>query len=109
MYFLSRRWKDNLDMEARHYFGFIVLLVVFASTSVSSTTLDLVKFDDSVDVYCNDGSSGGYYFRPAVEDASAAERATWILHQQGGGWCWDDLSCVRRIISNAGWSICHEL
>ena len=89
-------------MEGRHSFVFRVLLVLFASTAVSSTTLHLVRFDSSVDIYCNDGTSGGYYFRPAAEDASEAERATWIFHQQGGGWCWDDLSCVRRIISNAG-------
>ena len=77
-------------------------MVILTSMSVSSTTLNLVKFDDSVDIFCNDGTSGGYYFRPAPEDASEAERATWIFHQQGGGWCWDDVSCVRRIISNGG-------
>ena len=81
----------------------LLLVALAASTaSVSATTLDLVRFGDSVDIFCNDGSSGGYYFRPAAEDASEAERATWIFHQQGGGWCWDDVSCRRRIISSAG-------
>ena len=62
-------------MEGTHSFGFQVILVLFASTAaVSSTTLDLVRFGDSVDIYCNDGTSGGYYFRPAAGDASEAER-----------------------------------
>ena len=89
-------------MEGKSSNKFKLILLLCASSSVSSTTLDLIKFEDSVDIYCNDGTSGGYYFRPATEDATAAEKSTWIFHQQGGGWCWDDISCLRRIISSVG-------
>lgn len=40
---------------------------------------------------CSDGTPAAYYFRPAD---SAAD--SWLLHLQGGGWCWDALSCRQR-------------
>lgn len=39
---------------------------------------------------CNDGSPAAYYIHKG-EDADA-----WVLHQQGGWWCWDDYSCRVR-------------
>ena len=39
---------------------------------------------------CNDGSPAAYY----VYRGSAPSR--WVLHQQGGWWCWDDYSCQVR-------------
>ena len=42
--------------------------------------LDLKKHPLAV---CNDGSPGAYYVRKACPDR-------WLVHQQGGFWCWDD-------------------
>ena len=45
---------------------------------------------------CNDGSPGGYYAN-LVDDSSV-----WLFFQRGGGWCYDQKSCIRRIIDNIG-------
>ena len=39
---------------------------------------------------CNDGSPAAYYFYKG-EDSTR-----WVVHQQGGWWCWDDYSCAVR-------------
>ena len=38
---------------------------------------------------CNDGSPAAYYYYKGSSDA-------WIVHQQGGWWCWDKYSCQVR-------------
>ena len=38
---------------------------------------------------CNDGSSAAYYIH-------RGDPSRWVLHQQGGWWCWDDYSCLVR-------------
>merc|ERR1712096_20837 len=46
---------------------------------------------------CNDGSPGAYY----VHDGTAP---AFVIHQQGGWWCWDDYSCqVRWDITRCHW------
>ena len=42
---------------------------------------------------CLDGSSGGYYahFTPGSD--------LWLFFLQGGGWCFDYISCVEQIVS----------
>lgn len=41
---------------------------------------------------CNDGTPSGYYFAPG----SGVGAMTWIIHLQGGGFCYDLDSCQRR-------------
>ena len=43
---------------------------------------------------CNDGSAAQYYYSAA---SSAAGARVWIIHQEGGGWCWDAPSCAKRV------------
>lgn len=38
---------------------------------------------------CNDGSAAAYYLHKG-------DTASWVLHQQGGWWCWDAYSCGVR-------------
>lgn len=50
---------------------------------------------------CNDGSPAGYYWKP-----SATGSSTWIVFQEGGGWCFDAKSCSERpssLTSSKGW------
>ena len=35
--------------------------------------------------------------REATKDEDANK---WIFFQQGGGWCYDDLTCLERIVTN---------
>ena len=45
---------------------------------------------------CNDGSPGGYYSN-LNENSNV-----WLFFQRGGGWCYDEKSCIQRIINNIG-------
>eukprot|EP01105_Mastigella_eilhardi_P009196 TRINITY_DN2186_c0_g1_i1.p1 TRINITY_DN2186_c0_g1~~TRINITY_DN2186_c0_g1_i1.p1 ORF type:complete len:384 (+),score=91.38 TRINITY_DN2186_c0_g1_i1:45-1196(+) len=47
---------------------------------------------------CNDGTPAGFFFRPAVEGSPMA--AEWLVHLQGGHWCWDDATCMERNASS---------
>jgi hypothetical protein len=53
-----------------------------------------------VHAVCHDeGSRGGYYFRPA---SSPSAKTKWKFHFMGGGWCNDEASCVYRSKSLLG-------
>jgi len=81
------------------------LLLVVIATSLAACTaatqrdgpLDnnyKLKFIDTAKhplAVCNDGSPGAYY----VHDGTCP-RKTFVIHQQGGWWCWDDYSCKVR-------------
>lgn len=50
---------------------------------------------------CNDGSASGFYYLPSPTST------TWIIHQQGGGWCYNATTCAERpsvLRSSKGWS-----
>eukprot|EP01104_Vermistella_antarctica_P010940 TRINITY_DN2976_c0_g1_i1.p1 TRINITY_DN2976_c0_g1~~TRINITY_DN2976_c0_g1_i1.p1 ORF type:complete len:479 (+),score=57.30 TRINITY_DN2976_c0_g1_i1:199-1437(+) len=69
-------------------------------------TSKLIKLDTTTfpDAVCNDGSPGAFYFRPG------SNSSRWIIHLQGGFWCWDDYSCSSRavqtpaLVSSTGYS-----
>lgn len=68
----------------------------------------LVKLDDAVQegAVCLDGSPPGYYI-----NATPVKR--WIIHLEGGGWCYNEDSCYSRSFTNLGsstkWSSQMEL
>lgn len=41
---------------------------------------------------CNDNTSAVYYFRAGFGDGINK----WVIRQQGGGWCYDETSCLNR-------------
>lgn len=49
--------------------------------------LDIAKYPLAV---CNDGTPAAYYVH------RGADPSRWLVHQQGGWWCWDDYSCQVR-------------
>ena len=60
---------------------------------------------------CTDGSAAGYYWKPAVATHSAVgsrplSKNVWIVHLEGGGWCYDRASCDARC-ANEG-SLCSS-
>eukprot|EP00698_Gefionella_okellyi_P007143 TRINITY_DN173_c0_g5_i1.p1 TRINITY_DN173_c0_g5~~TRINITY_DN173_c0_g5_i1.p1 ORF type:complete len:209 (+),score=30.15 TRINITY_DN173_c0_g5_i1:40-666(+) len=65
----------------------IALLVAVAAYAAP---LNLVFLQDPTAI-CNDGTPSGYYFRPSVNGSDV-----WIVHLQGGWWCWDEDSCNQR-------------
>eukprot|EP00040_Diaphanoeca_grandis_P028198 m.162258 g.162258 ORF g.162258 m.162258 type:complete len:518 (-) comp31270_c0_seq1:36-1589(-) len=47
---------------------------------------------------CLDGTAPGYWMEKGV-----GENATrWVLHAQGGGWCWNEAECLARSKSGLG-------
>lgn len=73
-----------------------------AAQDMPLTLFDLSKFPKAI---CNDGTPSGYYFAPSSTGSNL-----WIIHQQGGGWCYDANSCKGRsgdLISSKGWSSTH--
>ena len=58
---------------------------------------------------CNDGSPGGYYYREAT---TREDSDKWIFYLEGGGWCWNQTSCVRRcccsIVSSCVLPVCAQ-
>jgi sodium-dependent dicarboxylate transporter 2/3/5 len=45
----------------------------------------------SPEAICMDGTSSGYYYAPATEQPEI-----YVLFLQGGGWCYDEVSCAKR-------------
>ena len=62
-------------------------------------TLQYIEHSNALDrnLVCNDGTPGGYYISRAPTDATEVEKNTWVFHQEGGGWCWNNTACVERI------------
>ena len=45
---------------------------------------------------CNDGSPSGFYFNPSPSGSNAV----FLVHLQGGAWCYDEASCGARMQSS---------
>ena len=70
------------------------LLATLATASLASaTTLNLRLLPSSLypDAICNDGTQSGYYFK-----ASPSGSHDWVVHMEGGGWCYDKATCAKR-------------
>lgn len=49
---------------------------------------------------CLDGSAPGYW----METGSGAGKSGWIIHAEGGGWCWNESECAGRAKTHLGTS-----
>jgi len=47
---------------------------------------------------CLDGTAPGYY----AEKGVGANVTRWVVHAQGGGWCWNEEECLERSKINLG-------
>ena len=47
---------------------------------------------------CLDGSAPGYF----IGKGSGSSANKWILHQEGGGWCYDTADCYNRSKTDLG-------
>lgn len=84
--------------------------MLFASTAVvlawgalgnDPMPLELIpkQLADEVGAKCLDGSRPGFYFAPA---STAAANTSWVLYIKGGGWCYDEKSCLGRAATELG-------
>ena len=69
----------------------------FNSISADHVTLSLKYFDTITypNAVCNDGSNGGFYWLK-----SSSSSPYWLVHLQGGGWCWNTETCLQRNITS---------
>eukprot|EP00051_Salpingoeca_urceolata_P013217 m.165173 g.165173 ORF g.165173 m.165173 type:complete len:394 (-) comp17734_c0_seq2:345-1526(-) len=84
----------------------VVVAVVLGPVVPCKANLTLELFGDEFpNAVCNDGSSGGVYFKPAAPGGGHL----WLLWLQGGGWCYDEKTCSDRwktskhLMSSKGW------
>jgi len=73
-----------------------------AAAAGAAGDLQLVMLDRATYplAVCNDGTMAGYYLRKGSSN-------DWIVHQEGGGWCWDAATCAGRskaLTSSSGWA-----
>lgn len=88
----------------------VATFLIFFVNVIAAAKLNLVLYDNvspGSKLLCNDGSPGGYYWREALEDASPLDRNLWVFHQEGGGWCFDEKSCIHRFANM--WQDKHPL
>ncbi|KAH3763100.1 Pectinacetylesterase [Pelomyxa schiedti] len=80
-----------------------------ADVVAAAPTMQLVMLRDgeSRGTVCNDGTVAGYYIRLSV---SVPASSNWLVHLEGGHWCWDDQTCMDRnssspyLMSNKYWT-----
>jgi len=65
------------------------LIAVGGTLKDTDVTLSREQLDNALAI-CNDGSRAVFYKR------YVAGSNQWIVHLQGGGWCWDQTSCASR-------------
>lgn len=78
------------------------LLLTLTATTVANVPLDLVMLSDeqgvNVGAVCLDGTNPGFYM--AKGNGTGADK--WVLYFKGGGWCYDEASCLKRAKTSIG-------
>ena len=71
-----------------------------SSSSYTATAMTLYKLDKAAKsgAVCLDGSSPAYYHRPGI----GPNERSWIIHFNGGAWCFDANACVERSHGSLG-------
>eukprot|EP01112_Ceratiomyxa_fruticulosa_P019242 TRINITY_DN6272_c0_g1_i2.p1 TRINITY_DN6272_c0_g1~~TRINITY_DN6272_c0_g1_i2.p1 ORF type:complete len:378 (-),score=57.56 TRINITY_DN6272_c0_g1_i2:145-1278(-) len=77
-----------------------IVLILFSSLLVCTLSqglsLHLFPNAKSRNAVCNDGTPAGFYFRAG----SGSGSNTWVVHLQGGFWCWNNDTCSTRSIQS---------
>ena len=70
-------------------------IITFAVTTplADHVSMELVHLNTSKYplAVCNDGTPAGFYYKK-----SPTSSPMWLVHLEGGGWCWDNDSCSKR-------------
>ena len=84
------------------FLSFTILLLHIAPDHANLVLQQSKNFDN----LCMDGTSSGYYWAQASGTIASTPSAkpmqhpnpssVWILHLEGGGWCWSPESCQQR-------------
>ena len=89
-----RVYQTALDMAVLTACIFALMFIVCQS---DARVAKLVKLDEAVQegAVCLDGTPPGYYI-----DTTPLKR--WIIHLEGGGWCYNEDDCYERSFTNLG-------
>ena len=74
-----------------------LLFVGIALSSPISLKLNYLDNSEYPNALCNDRTSAGYYYSLSTSKSSSNY---WIVHLEGGHWCWDIQSCAQRNITD---------
>ena len=80
------------------YLILFIVLVYCSSDTIAATPFVKVVLSDNAtmgvhNALCNDGTPAVFYWRPGTT-------RQFIVHLQGGYWCWDEPSCLSRAASS---------
>jgi len=106
--------EEDSDDEAHFNYGDDSTL---GSGGRAKLALHMIPTDLYPDSLCNDGSAAGFYYRKGGSDDSGflIEDPQWLVFLEGGGWCWDQVSCAQRtgiyptLMSSTKWTATKAL
>eukprot|EP00698_Gefionella_okellyi_P024227 TRINITY_DN8488_c0_g1_i2.p2 TRINITY_DN8488_c0_g1~~TRINITY_DN8488_c0_g1_i2.p2 ORF type:complete len:165 (+),score=24.57 TRINITY_DN8488_c0_g1_i2:39-533(+) len=77
----------------------MLLCVVFFPTGETSGIANKfsIRLGGEEEAYCNDGSPAQYYYHPP---SRVQDEDKWLFYLEGGGFCFDDMSCQQRAVTN---------
>lgn len=87
--FEGARTSNKLEMHALQV---IFPLVLFSVVAGKPAELVLLHGGPSMGAACLDGSAPGYYYRAGTGEGMSK----WIVHLEGGGWCYNEDECAQR-------------
>lgn len=76
---------SRCNFSVKGLFSVLFLFLAFVSPSLFEMLLVTVPSGKNAGAVCLDGSPPGYWIRKATTPQSANK---WIVHLQGGGWCY---------------------
>jgi len=78
------------------FFVTTLFTVLFSGEKIKNKVL-ITGQDQDIGASCLDGSPVGYWWDKGITDPNK-----WIIHLQGGGWCWDITDCANRKSTTVG-------
>jgi hypothetical protein len=75
--------------------GFLALILLECAQCKPA---NLVMLESPGDAVCLDGTTPGYYYRQGIGNGTKG----WIIHLEGGGWCYSEAECLERSYSKLG-------
>ena len=84
----------KLNLSSRVYIILILEIFSFSRIIADERLLNRVDLTETNKyAVCNDGTPAAYYFRQGTGEKGSKR---WVIWLKGGGWCWDDHSCLTR-------------
>ncbi|KAL3619629.1 hypothetical protein CASFOL_034541 [Castilleja foliolosa] len=98
--------EKNIQTMADHLLKLVICLIVVMNThqvrghNYCLNKVNITYVSDAVEkgAVCNDGSPAAYYYSPGFGEGAT----NWLIHLNGGGWCFSDAGCMGRFKDGTG-------